>query len=182
MVFPVKTKKSKFDFSDWTTEKKTNAMLEIFENVNGRNAYLTDKQWTKIMKLIQAGADVNAQSKSGGQPLLYAVCLNETIMAKRMIDKGADVDACTNTRNNALAAAASLGDLDMIDLLLSTTPDPFVKDGEGRTPLQNAIDFERPQSIIDAFTKAQDAYPVEILKKGMPLKEKLSIRKFKPKV
>ncbi|HET9824044.1 MAG TPA: ankyrin repeat domain-containing protein, partial [Chitinophagaceae bacterium] len=73
----------------------------------------------KIKLLLKYGADINVKAKSGNSPLLIAcVGYGKYDVVKLLIEKGADVFAVNNWKENALMRAALFGDTATISLLL----------------------------------------------------------------
>lgn len=52
---------------------------------------------TTAMRLIDAGADVNAKNKFGETPMHYAAFFTRVEIIKRLLEHDADVDAQTNS-------------------------------------------------------------------------------------
>jgi len=92
--------------------------------------------------LIAKGADVNARDKDGNTPLMRAVSLGNTKVAKLLIDNGADVNAgpmdsigCT-----ILASAIMGGYTEIANLLISRGANVNARDKNGiNTPLSWAM-------------------------------------------
>ena len=59
------------------------------------------------------------------------------------------MSACNGT---LLHVAAKFGKPDMIYLLLSYGANPHLEDGEGKTPMKYALDFEKKENV-DVFIK-----------------------------
>jgi ankyrin repeat protein len=62
-----------------------------------------------VKKLLDKGADVNAQGGHFGNALQAALCGGHEQVVKKLPDKGADVNAQGGQYGNALQAASSRG-------------------------------------------------------------------------
>ena len=111
----------------------------------------------KAKLLIQNGADINAKAKSGNTPLLIAaVGASRYDAVKMLLDKGADVSALNNKKENALMRAALFGDTETISLLLSKKIDVNAFAGDSTTALMNAVlNFNKPV-IVQLLDKGAD--------------------------
>jgi ankyrin repeat protein len=83
----------------------------------------------KTRLLLERGADANARSDDGQTPLLIAVTLpgNPNVVARMLLDRGANIKTTSLTGGTVLNAAASSGDPLLLELLLES--------GAERTPL-----------------------------------------------
>jgi ankyrin repeat protein len=90
-----------------------------------------------VVELLLANkADVNAKTRAGLTPLMFAVHTN---IARLLLDRGADVNARDNrSRWTALHLAAAFGRTNMVELLLANGADVNVVDVNGRAPLYYA--------------------------------------------
>lgn len=87
--------------------------------------------------LLKAGADVNAESKYGGTPLIGATMCPRAV--NKFLDAGADVNRQNINKESALSHAAKSGNLSSAKLLLEAGADISVKDVNEMTPLLHAI-------------------------------------------
>ncbi|HZI53208.1 MAG TPA: ankyrin repeat domain-containing protein [Chitinophagaceae bacterium] len=121
-------------------------LLEKGSDPNAKNSLdETALMWSvhdpaKMKLLIQHGADVNAKAKSGNTPLLIASVGQGKLEAiKLLLDKGADVFAVNNKKENALIRAAQFGDTATISFLLSKGIPIDAYSRDTATALLNAV-------------------------------------------
>lgn len=88
-----------------------------------------------VQTLLSGRADVNARAKNGETPLECSVLGGYTAAARLLLDGGADMDS----KNLALFEAASRGDTDMIELLISKGADVNAKNEDGDSVLKSAV-------------------------------------------
>ena len=121
-------------------------LIEKGSNVNAKNKIdETPLMWSvhdlaKMKLLIQHGADVNAKAKTGNTPLLIAsIGHGKYDAVKLLIDKGANVFAMNNRKENALIRASLFGDTTTVSLLLSKGLDINALNQDSTTALINAV-------------------------------------------
>lgn len=107
----------------------------------------------KEMKVaVEAGANVNARSKSGATPLMYAV--RNSAKVQWLLDEGADPNAVSQADSTALLLAADTrGAIKSVRLLIKAGAKPnVVRDGM-ETPLMAAAqrgEMEMVQALLQA--------------------------------
>jgi ankyrin repeat protein len=105
----------------------------------------------KVKKLVKNGANVNAQSKAryvGETPLYRAVFRNAEDIVKFLFDNGVIVNKkCEYSKRTALHIAAVNDHADMLKLLLEKGADFNVKDVDGKTPVDVAIEYNSLKSL-----------------------------------
>ncbi|KAK6950595.1 hypothetical protein Daesc_007119 [Daldinia eschscholtzii] len=112
-----------------------------------------------VMALLIAGASLKAQDENGRTPLIRATMneLPDSIISL-MLEFGASVTAKDRQRNTALHHAAmrapsnEMENIDTIRVLLAHGADQSLKNTRGRTPLHEAVLFERfdrGQELLD---------------------------------
>jgi ankyrin repeat protein len=121
-----------------------------------------------VRMLVRAGAPVDSrvEDMSDCTPLMLAAeyYIEErdrrtiTLVIRALVALGADVDAVDNGGRNALAIAAAQNQVDLIQLLLELGADPKRKLGNGRTPLDFAIDA-KAQDAVRALAAAPSRSP-----------------------
>src|ERR1700733_3960848 len=96
---------------------------------------------TKVIELIVAGADINAQVNYSGETPLHETCSNNNIeMAKLLINHGADVNSKADHDITPLYnVCSSNGNVELAQLLISHGANINMRDKQwGDTPLQRA--------------------------------------------
>lgn len=139
-------------------------LIEKGSNVNAKNKIdETALMWSvhdlaKMKLLIEHGADVNAKAKTGNTPLLIASIGHGKYDAiKLLIDKGANVLAVNNRKENALVRASLFGDTATISLLLGKGLDINAFTLDSTTALINAILNANKPVIFQLLEKGADA-------------------------
>ena len=91
-----------------------------------------------IRLLLEEGADINANKKSGGTTLMEAANKRDEIIVRLLLEKGADVNLKDTSGRTALSIAANIGYETTVRLLLEKGADVNLKDTSGRTALSIA--------------------------------------------
>jgi ankyrin repeat protein len=89
-------------------------------------------------KLLDRGADVNAQGGRYGNVLQLAANMSNASLVRLLLEKGANVNAAGGYFGNALQAASIDGDLETIKILLEWGADVNARGGGLLTALQGA--------------------------------------------
>jgi ankyrin repeat protein len=106
---------------------------------HGLNMALADSTLKAAEALLAApGIDVNFLNLQGESPLMYAALNNHFTLAKKLIDKEADVN---KTGWTPLHYAASKGHIEMIRLLLNNNAFVDAESPNGTTPLMMAAQY-----------------------------------------
>ena len=79
---------------------------------------VTVGDFTEVKKLIEAGADVNAQNNEGWTVLMLASYFGHPEVAKLLVESGADVNAQNNEGVTALILALEGGHPEVAQLLM----------------------------------------------------------------
>lgn len=106
------------------------------------------------LRLLHAGANVNAANDLRVTPLMLA-CENRSVaMVQQLLKVGADPNATNSTGETVLMAAARTGSLDIVKALLSKKANPNAKDPlHDQTALMWAVAEQHPdvvQALLDA--------------------------------
>jgi hypothetical protein len=105
---------------------------------------------TIVQMLIEAGANVNATFHHEHKTTLLWEVSNlqrfkahdVTTMAKILIKAGININAVNKCGSSALHYAAENGSSDLVDLLIKTGANPYLRDVWGRTPLHAATGIQ----------------------------------------
>ena len=109
-----------------------------------------DNNTAALQRLLQAGADPNAQDENGLSAATIAACSNQIHMLRILIEAGADLNARDKDGNTTVLLTTfgilpiSLEDkITILQFLLNAGADPNIPRKDGRTPLFYAINPER---------------------------------------
>jgi len=94
----------------------------------------------EVRRLVEAGANVNAETDSGVTPLMNAAGMGNKEAVELLIQKGANVNHRTSGNFTPLMQAALVGKTEIVKILLDAGADPTVKDTGGRTAINWAED------------------------------------------
>lgn len=94
-------------------------------------------------RLIDAGADINAQDKNGLSPLAAALANDRYVFANKLLDLGADPNLKDASGKNALLSMRSTTPSDLVRRLLDLGADPNVSANNHATPLSIALQNRR---------------------------------------
>jgi ankyrin repeat protein len=105
-----------------------------------------------VHKLLQRGADVNAQGGNHGSALQAASYHGHYEIVQMLLDKGADVNAQGGYHGNALRSASSRGYYEIVQVLLDKGADVNAQGGYLGNALQSASSgghYEIVQMLLD---------------------------------
>lgn len=136
----------------------------------------------RVKKLVKDGANVNAKSKSypsGQTPLFKAVCKDAQDIVKFLLDNGVSVDEKYENYylGNILHLAAYCNHADILKLLLKKGADFNLKNVNGRTPIDVAIQRDN-HSAIYALLDAGAGTIKQRLRYGAYVDENKNINAF----
>lgn len=92
----------------------------------------------EVLRLLNKGADVNAENWEGITPLMFAVQNNHLKVARILLLNNANPNLKPDYAPSALITAVNNGFLQMSELLLQFLANPDITDNEGSTPLMYA--------------------------------------------
>ena len=90
------------------------------------------------LKMIAAGADVNAAQGDGTTPLHWAVYKVDADLARALLERGAKPDVINNYGSSPLAEAVKVGNARLVAMLLDAGSNVEVPNQEGQTALMLA--------------------------------------------
>ena len=132
---------------------------------NGKTALMyaaRKRQYARVLRLLQEGADVNRVNQTGGTPLMYAVLGGDPRTVTLLLVHGADVNARAENGWSAVMIAAAKGYAEIMKLLLEKGADPDLQDVYHWTPLMRA-GFENRASIVELLLQDER---VEVNRRG----------------
>ena len=129
-------------------DAKSDALLRATQNNNAAEA----------IRLINAGADVNATTKDGQTALMWATKHNAVDIMQLLIKAGAkvnaqDFNAQGKKNRTALMYTSETNAVDAARLLLASGADVNIKQPFGETALWHAVYDNRPE-LVDMFIAA----------------------------
>jgi len=90
-----------------------------------------DRDFATVERILTDNPDIDAYGSDGTQALLWIVRVQDTALARRMLDAGADPNLANRYDLRPLTLAVEQEDLDMIELLLAAGADASVPDAAG---------------------------------------------------
>src|SRR5438477_10329297 len=90
------------------------------------------------LKMIAAGADVNAAQGDGTTPLHWAVYKIDAELTRALLQRGARPNVINNYGSSPLAEAVKVADARLVGMLLDAGSDANVPNQEGQTALMLA--------------------------------------------
>lgn len=88
-----------------------------------------------VKKLIENGANINAQNSNGQTATMIATYHNDVKTAKVLIEAGADVNIRDQMKNNPFLYAGAEGLIDILKLTIKAGADPTITNRYGGTAL-----------------------------------------------
>ena len=89
-------------------------------------------------RLLDRGADIDAQERDGWTPLYIAVICGQLEFARMLLERGAAVHTPSHKGETPLYMASQQGQVQVVRLLLEYGADLHVRDHDGRTPSEVA--------------------------------------------
>jgi ankyrin repeat protein len=120
-----------------------NANPNARESNGGQNALMwavSQRQSAVVEELLKHGADVQAGSKSGFTPLMFAAQQGDEDSARILLRAGAKPnDAQPKTGLTSLMIASAMANVKAVDVLLDNGADPNLADANGYTSLHRVV-------------------------------------------
>jgi ankyrin repeat protein len=148
--------------------------LEELDFEKGLWGAARDGDIVTLQKLLGRGRNPSQKDASGYTPLHYAARAGHTNICKLLLEKGADVNAVTESgRSTPLHRAAFCGHVDVVQLLLHFEANPNIQDADGCTPLHKAASQNKGEvvrlllmhganpSLVDNHNKRPSDYAVD---------------------
>jgi len=114
------------------------AATEELEELMKKSRYVIENGWTAIVRLLDNGANVNAQDIHGMSALMLAVMKNNIDMAQKFLGHDADANVQNIRGRTVLMWAAFNDSIPMVELLLGHGATINAKDKSGSTALMFA--------------------------------------------
>ena len=105
-------------------------------------------------RLLDCGADVNAQDRNNWTPLYLAAWNGRVDFSEMLLDHGAAINARAGNGETPLYKASEKGHVDVVRLLLEHGADPNISDSHGNTPSDMASRPEIVQLLSDYGAKS----------------------------
>lgn len=152
--------KGHFDIVDYLLAQGADINFNQFDEGTMLNLAAFDGHIEKINFLLDRGADINAGMPGGGEgPLHNAADKDHPTVVRLLIDRGAEVNAPATNSASALIFGPFAGETPLhvaavnsgaalICILLDAGADKTTQTAHGKTPLDYAVDHERPVGII----------------------------------
>ncbi|KFY44645.1 hypothetical protein V494_01385 [Pseudogymnoascus sp. VKM F-4513 (FW-928)] len=149
-----------------------------FETPLEQACSITGQDEEVVRILLEAGATVDALHRDGRTPL-HLSCRQSLGISKLLLGHGANINAVAKDGSRPLHDAVKEAIVPLIDLLVDKGVELNVKDIEGRTPLDLALEAPTPNTrvvtaLVDAGASAPDnaLWDLEVVKKGEVLLKK----------
>ncbi len=115
--------------------------------------------WGRVKQLLEAGADPDTEGPFG--PVInMALLLGHTIVARLLVEAGADLHVTDDEGRTPLHRAAVTGDAELIFAMIDGDADLLAVDKVGNTPLDVLMEHEHGRALEMVRRK----YPGEYLK------------------
>lgn len=106
-----------------------------------------------VSNLLVAGANVNGRDMGGQTPLSAAIALEQPVIAKYLVDAGADVNSLTPNKSYPVIEATKKGYEHLVLQMLANGAELDATDSLGRTALFAAVGRSRHR-LVDSLIRA----------------------------
>ena len=139
-------------------------IVALLQQVDTRTALLVRdnlvnlKQYTMLTLLLQAGVlDIEHRDQAGCTILMHAIMRSDTLLVKRLIENGANINQVNNAGDSPLYIALNKYMPNALVLaLLDKKPQLYMKGKEAMSELDVAIFRGRDKTIIDRLIQNSD--------------------------
>ncbi|KAI9776816.1 MAG: hypothetical protein M1839_009367 [Geoglossum umbratile] len=102
----------------------------------------------QLQDVLQRDPDIHQRCNNDWTPLMHAVHVGSELAVRRLVDRGADINAtATPDKLTALHQAASKGNSDMIELLTALDVEIESRTPDGATPLLTAVSANQISAV-----------------------------------
>lgn len=102
---------------------------------------------SRVRKLLNDGADINAKDQRTLTSLMYATVNNHKDIVQVLLDRGADVNVRNDLGETALTLAAREGHSEIAQALLHKGANVNVRDNDGLAPVVYAAQYSHPATL-----------------------------------
>lgn len=107
---------------------------------------------TKVLQLLEAGADLNGQDAQGRTPVMAATHGNQVATVQALIEAGADINLRDNRLDNPFLYAGAEGLLDILRLTIAAGADTKLTNRYGGTALIPAAERGHVEVVQELLT------------------------------
>ena len=111
---------------------------------------------SRLQAVLNLNPNIHLRCTKDQTPLMHAIEVEFEIAVRRLVDRGAEVNATILGQSTALHQAASRGSTDMIELLISLDATIEYRDGDGATPLLKASEANQSTTVSILLRKGAD--------------------------
>ena len=137
---------------------------------------------TRVGKILDKHPEFVNETRGGVTPLQVAASYGQLGVAKRLLERGADVNAASKVKDNwtALHMAASELNAEMVALLLGRGADINAKSGDLRTPWGVAVAQTSEEEIDFFLSRNQGPTIIEKWSRRIYCRQKDMLKSLRP--
>jgi ankyrin repeat protein len=107
--------------------------------------------WQSVLQILEHGADPDTEGPFG--PVIFmALLLGHAMVARLLVESGADLHAADDKGRTPLHWAAKTGDVELILAMIDGEADVLALDYEGETPL-DVLEAHEQGRVLDAVRR-----------------------------